>query len=219
MNEKNEAVKPNRNSLRTQLTELNSRSRWYTSRLWQVPFAYLAITGVALSGLADKSPKLLTIALFAAVVFGLLVVIHCGAMLRGVQRAVDNIREVEQKLGLDETAQYNPCYVYPLFGMVIFAIILYLIGGIYLMLSTNFPPFLLHLSSKSMFRLSILLAVVGAWMIAFSLYVKIPNGFEKQRKEMRLWGEIDIKWRPWFLWPGLGAITASGFIQVFLINN
>jgi hypothetical protein len=131
MDTREESAKPERPSLRVQLSELNSRSRWYTSQLWQVPFAYLAITAVALGGVVGKGPKIFGVALIAAAGVGCLIVIHWFAMLNGARRAIDNIREVEQELRLQKTAEYKPWYVFPLLGVVIFAIILYLIGGIY----------------------------------------------------------------------------------------
>ena len=118
-------------SLIAQLAELNSRSRWYSSQLWQVPFAYLGITCVVLAGLANKNPKILAFGLIAAGLFGICVSIHMYGMRDGERRAVRNLQKIERVLKLEPTAEDKyRTYVLPLQLAVVLATIVYLIGGI-----------------------------------------------------------------------------------------
>jgi hypothetical protein len=67
--------------------------------------------------------------------------------------------------------------------------------------------------------ISIILGVAGAWMLAFSLWwTETDKDFKKERKEMKLAGPVDIGSRRVLFWGGLGLITISGIIQIFLIN-
>ena len=120
-------------SLRVQLTELNNRSRAYTAQIWQVPFAYVGIVGVVLAQLADKDPRVKAVAMAAAAAFGVPVLIHLTSLANGCRRAVENIRAVERKLYLTETAQYRPAwYIAPLIGSVILTVLFCSAGAIYL---------------------------------------------------------------------------------------
>ena len=136
MDTRNEMEKAEGESLRAQLAELNFRSRWYSSQLWQIPFAYLGITCVVLAGLANKNPKTLAFGLIAAGLFGICVSIHMYGMRNGEHRAVRNLQEIETALKLEPTVEYMPgTYVVPLQLAVILATIVYLIGGAYLYFS------------------------------------------------------------------------------------
>lgn len=118
-------------TLRIQLAELNSRSRLYSSQLWQLPFAYLGLTGIVLAGFADNTSLRLAVALFACGIFGLCVVFHMCGMRDGERRAVDDLQEIEGKLYLEETAEYKPLlYVVPLQVAVIGAMIVYFAGSL-----------------------------------------------------------------------------------------
>lgn len=86
-------------TLRAQLAELNQRSHWYSAQLWQLPFAYLGITGVALASLDSATPRKYAITCFAAGVLGLLVFIHMLAVRRLEKRAIGKLSEVEKELG------------------------------------------------------------------------------------------------------------------------
>jgi hypothetical protein len=67
--------------------------------------------------------------------------------------------------------------------------------------------------------ISIILAVAGAWMLAFSLWwTETDKDFKKERKELKLAGPVDIGLRRGLFWGGLWLITISGMIQIFLIN-
>ena|SRR5438309_393361 len=127
-------------ALRVQLGELNERARAYTAQTWQVPFAYLGIVGVVLGQLGNKSAKPLTFitVLSSAAVFGIVVAIHMTAMCEGIRRAVNNIRDVEQRLGLDQTAEFRPLWhIVPLISVVAIAVVLCILGVFFFACSSN----------------------------------------------------------------------------------
>lgn len=134
MDTKGEKAEPEHDSLLAQFVELNSRSRWYSSQLWQVPFAYLGITGVTTAGLAYSDHKiLLPFAFIVAGLFGICVFLHTVGMRDGERRAVENLKNVEKQLNLQLTAEYKPClYVTTLQAIVVIAFIAYFTAGIYL---------------------------------------------------------------------------------------
>ena len=99
-------------TLRVQLQELNTRSRMYGAQIWHVPFAYLALTGFALSRFIDE-PRF-ELALFSCGFFGILIFIHVVGMTNGNQRSVDAIANIEKQLGLDVVTLWKPSiYIYP----------------------------------------------------------------------------------------------------------
>ena len=102
MDTRNEVKKAKDESLIAQLAELNSRSRWYSSQLWQVPFAYLGITGVVIAGLVDKN-SILVLGLIATGLFGICVLVHMYGMKDGERRAVQNLQKIERELKLEPT--------------------------------------------------------------------------------------------------------------------
>jgi hypothetical protein len=117
-------ISPDKDSLQRQLTELNIRARWYSSQLWQVPFAYLGLTGLAVSNAVGKSSSHLPLIFWTCAVFGVCVIVHMTGMRDGEHRAVLNIQEVEDALHLKRTVKYKPLtYGVPLQLMVILAII------------------------------------------------------------------------------------------------
>jgi len=50
--------------LRVQLTQLNELSRWYSSQLWQIPFAFLTLAAGILGIVIDKGATAVIMALF-----------------------------------------------------------------------------------------------------------------------------------------------------------
>ena len=106
-------------ALRTQLTELNVRSRTYTTQIWQVPFAYIGILGVVVAQMADRAknvPGFLALALGFAAVVGIAGVFHS-------KRAVGHIQEIETALRLTPTVKHKPVrYVGPIFVILALSI-------------------------------------------------------------------------------------------------
>lgn len=87
------------------MTELNNRSRWYSSELWQIPFAYLGVTGVVIAQLAEKANDYLGIGFAASAAFGVFVIIHTFRIRASEQRAITHLQETEAALHLPITAQ------------------------------------------------------------------------------------------------------------------
>jgi hypothetical protein len=107
------------------LSEFNNRSRWYSSRIWQIPFAYFGISGI-LYGLMLKTN---TVSIFLSCFFiilgiiGLFVFLHMVGLMNGERRAVSNLQKVEKNLFENvlknnpnlQPARYVPyLYVFPL---------------------------------------------------------------------------------------------------------
>ena len=82
-------------ALLAQLTELNNRSRWYSSQLWQIPFAYLGLTVVMLAALHDACAGTRAIASIASALIGICVLFHTHKIKGGEKRAINNLRAVE----------------------------------------------------------------------------------------------------------------------------
>ena len=121
-------VEAERSARERQLTELNARGRWYSTQLWQVPFAYLGLTGLTIANAAGKSGVSLSVILFACGLFGLFVVVHTIGLRNGEKRAVRDIQDVEDQLHLTRTALYKPLTLtFPLQVAVIIATIAYFV--------------------------------------------------------------------------------------------
>lgn len=103
-----------RDTLHTQLHELNERSRVYMTQVWQVPFAYIATVAVSSGTLLDKgAPREVAAAgLLVASVSGLVVLWHQQGAMDGSRRAVHNMRAVELALGLGTTSEYKAATVF-----------------------------------------------------------------------------------------------------------
>ena len=124
---------PNPDSLRVQLSELNTRSRWYSTQLWHVPFAFFGVTGVVVAQVAARAIHLLPAVFFSAAIFGAFVLWHMVGMIQGEKRAVYNLQETERLLALPSTAKYKPCnYVLPLMLSVVAAEVAFLCFGSFL---------------------------------------------------------------------------------------
>lgn len=122
-------------SLRTQLSVLNERSRWYSSQLWQVPFAFLGLGGLAIGAVIGKNNAAVIGWTFVALgCFGIAVIIHMYGMAGGERRAVQNIQKVEEQLHLEQTALAKAGINWrSLHIAVIVATILSFVLGIYLL--------------------------------------------------------------------------------------
>ncbi len=94
-------------SLRIALEQLNERGRHYGTVLWQVPFAYLGLAGLAVGAVIEKKPEFLPFILLGTGFAGWAVLIHTCALLEGNRRAVREIRYVEARLGLRRTAKWG----------------------------------------------------------------------------------------------------------------
>ncbi|OGW55626.1 MAG: hypothetical protein A2Y81_00365 [Nitrospirae bacterium RBG_13_43_8] len=128
---------------RTQLTELNNRSRWYSTQLWQLPFTYLAVTAIVIANLESQKTYIVGLSFLAAFILGIFVSWHMKGILDGEKRAVKNLQKVEEKLGLPKTVEYKK-YTKPLWYVVILATLIFLIIGILILYGTR------NISAKSL---------------------------------------------------------------------
>ncbi len=62
---------------------------------------------------------------------------------------------------------------------------------------------------------SILLAVVGAWLVAFALKIRSPGDMsEREREEKQLTTTVGVTQKRVMIWWGLGLITFAGVLQM-----
>jgi hypothetical protein len=98
---------PESDSLRVQLSELNNRSRWYSTQRWVIPLAYVGGTANVLFQLDTPNKTIIGCAYIAASLIGIPLLNHLSAIDKAVGRAVRNIQETERALHLPETAKYK----------------------------------------------------------------------------------------------------------------
>lgn len=120
-------------SLRTQLVQLNERSRAYTLQMWAAPLGFLVASGAILSKLSASGEPALAAGLLSVGIVGLLMTVHLDNMREGSHRAVRAINEVERRLGLAVTAK-TPPHHRPLLLMVGVPAIGALLAGVLLLL-------------------------------------------------------------------------------------
>lgn len=119
-----ESYTPSPEALIAQLKELNQRSRTYGRQFWQVPFAYLAASGVVLVQLAHKSetPTPLRIALIIIAVIGGFTIWHLAHIYRAAHRCFYGLRDIEKKLNLlDDATKWTPGHLWALLSLTIAA--------------------------------------------------------------------------------------------------
>lgn len=123
---------PAEESLRVQFSELNIRSRWYSSQLWQLPLAYLTLTGAGAVSIDTRDARELAIAFIGFAALGILLSVHLIGMRDGEARAIRALRDVEDSLKLKPTVQYRPgTYVVPLQAAVVLATVLWALIGLH----------------------------------------------------------------------------------------
>ena len=124
---------PNPDSLRVQFVELHTRSRWYSTQLWHVPFALFGVTGIVVAQVAARAVHLLPAVFFSAAILGAFVLWHMAGLMDGEKRAVENLQNTERLLALPPTAKYKPAnYVVPLMLSVVVAEVAFLSFGSFL---------------------------------------------------------------------------------------
>jgi len=97
--------KPTPETLHVQLTELNNRSRWYCSQLWQIPFAYVGICGITIGSILSSSNTLhpgsyLGVVSVVLAVIGMLITGHVFAIMKLQDMAIEKLQDVEKSLGI-----------------------------------------------------------------------------------------------------------------------
>jgi len=103
-----EENKVENDTLRAQLHELNERARWYSSQIWQVPFAFLGIAALVIGMVIEKNDPAKALAYLVVSGLGIAVLIHVQGLADGEKHAVENIRTIEGQLHLEQTAEYKP---------------------------------------------------------------------------------------------------------------
>lgn len=93
-----------KDTLEVQLEILNERSRWYSSELWQIPFAYLGITGVLIAAIISQESawNYLALAFAISALIGVAVLVHMINVRKLEQKAVLKLKNVEKQLGLKD---------------------------------------------------------------------------------------------------------------------
>ena len=86
--------------LKAQWVELNNRSRMYAVRFWHIPFAYIGVVGVVVALVVEKGEPTIQYAAFVLFFLGLLVVWLMGGTLWALNRSVEGMRNLEDRLNL-----------------------------------------------------------------------------------------------------------------------
>ena len=113
---------PSDESLNNQLVELNNRSRWYSTQLWAVPFAYFGSSLIAISGILDSAEEYLGLVFIICALLGGFVIWHMNCVRDGEKRAVDNLTKIEMQLHLNSSAEDKNYYVPFLVAVWVFVI-------------------------------------------------------------------------------------------------
>ena len=101
--------------LTTQLSILNERSRWYTARLWQIPFAFIGLSGYAIFNMPGKQIIDLDPILLFSGCTGFLILLHMRGLSLRIRQIVGHMRAIEEELRLEKTAGYFRTLSWPLF--------------------------------------------------------------------------------------------------------
>lgn len=113
-----------RQSKNTQLETLQSRLNVHGTRLWQLPFSYIA-AALAVMSLTQKEGMAIPpewIFRLVAILGGIVLICMMGAY-EGYDRTVKAIRKLELDLGLDDCARNYPSHTYPYFALVVTTIL------------------------------------------------------------------------------------------------
>jgi|CXWL01.1.fsa_nt_gi hypothetical protein len=88
--------------------ELNQRSRWYSSQLWYVPFAYIGIVGLGVEKVHNLPHPLGNLAYLMLAFFSLAVFVHVSSLKFYERRAVLCMQKFESPVVAGGGA---PCYM------------------------------------------------------------------------------------------------------------
>ena len=80
-----------------QYEQLNQRSRWYSSQLWYVPFAFVGIISLGIGNIAEVPEYLKTLVLLMFSLFSLSAFVHVSSLKYYERKAVWDLRKL--KLG------------------------------------------------------------------------------------------------------------------------
>lgn len=117
-------------ALVAQLSQLNERSRWYSSRLWQEPLSFFGIVALAL-GSFDKlqSDVLRGSMLIGLGALGLVLSWSLYHMKKPRRTAIEALIQIEQKLNLQKVTGHRRWISPPIMALVAIVSIALLAGG------------------------------------------------------------------------------------------
>ena len=102
-----------REVLLSQLTHLNSRVSVYVVRLWQIPFAFLAIVCVAISQFGGIEEDIYVHSIGAVLLItGIVIIRIISNHLKRVDQLIHLVHKIEVELGLDESMVRQKVYPY-----------------------------------------------------------------------------------------------------------
>lgn len=99
--EKNSNIQEQPKHLITIYEQLNLRSRWYSSQLWYVPFAYVGIVGLFLKEIATSNNEVKSFGYLFLAAFSLAVYVHVLSLKYYERRAVAKMQKIEEKIYAD----------------------------------------------------------------------------------------------------------------------
>ena len=103
-------------ALIAQLKEMNERSRTYARQFWQVSFAYVAASAVAL-GQVHETPTI-RIALLCIGGVGFFTTSHLAGVYQAAHNCFDAMRQIEEELHLPSGGtRWMPCQLWALSGL------------------------------------------------------------------------------------------------------
>ena len=82
----------------TKFEQLNTRSRWYSSQLWYVPFAFIGIVGLSFEKVSNAEYPLNVLIFIIFGIFSISVFVHVSALKYYERRAVKSMQELENKV-------------------------------------------------------------------------------------------------------------------------
>lgn len=77
--------------------QLNQRSRWYSSQLWYIPFAYVGIVGIGLEKMLKLPYPLNSLGLILLGIFSISVFVHVSTIKFYERRAVRSMQNMEKE--------------------------------------------------------------------------------------------------------------------------
>jgi|WetSurMetagenome_2_1015567.scaffolds.fasta_scaffold399816_2 hypothetical protein len=92
----------------TKWEELNTRSRWYSSQLWYIPFAYIGIVGLSFEKISNLPFPINIIINFLFGIFTLAVFVHVSAIKYYERKAVINMQQLE---GKNLSSGFSPWFI------------------------------------------------------------------------------------------------------------
>ncbi|MEM8995608.1 MAG: hypothetical protein AAGF23_12555 [Acidobacteriota bacterium] len=111
-------------TLQAQLAQLNEKVRVYVGRLWQLPFAYLTVTGVFYVNASDVVVIRLQFLAALMIVLGILSYWSTTHIERRINQTVEDIAKIEAMLGLRQTVvRWTRRMMAPYYTMIVIGVV------------------------------------------------------------------------------------------------